>query len=219
MNYQKIHDQIIFRAKNRNISKDVYTEKHHIHPKCEGGDPKGEVVRLTLKEHRLIHKLRYKITGIFGNIAAFNWMTQQENSKIANTKCAAKLSHTKRKKQNIKAYKDSQRKSGKLGGDKCAKFKIGFYTLTEEQKQEAREKGRNTTVKNKLGMFSDEYREKHKLTLYKKIETPDGIFDSMKDVAKHYNICASSVTYRVNSESLKWEKWKYLKGEIDEFVG
>jgi hypothetical protein len=219
MNYLKIHDQIIFRAKNRNISKDVYTEKHHIHPICEGGDPKGEVVRLTLKEHRLIHKLRYKITGVFGNIAAFNWMTQSENVKIQNAKCAAKLSHTKRKKENIELYKQSQRKAGKCGGDKCAKLKIGIHKLTEEEKNKAREKGRKTLVENKIGMFSDEYREKHKLNLHKKIETPDGIFNSMGDVAKHYNICAASVTYRVKSESVKWQDWKYLKGDNNEFVG
>jgi hypothetical protein len=37
--------------------------------------------------------LRYKITGIFGNINAFNWMTQPENIKRNNSSQAAKLSH------------------------------------------------------------------------------------------------------------------------------
>jgi hypothetical protein len=91
MNYQKIHDIIIERAKVRSLPKEIYIEKHHIIPKCEGGKANGELVSLTLKEHRLIHLLRYKITGVFGNINAFNWMTQSESVKINNSIEAAKI--------------------------------------------------------------------------------------------------------------------------------
>lgn len=56
MNYKKIHDSIIERAKVRDIS--GYTENHHIVPKCLGGDNKKEnLVRLTAKEHWIIHQL------------------------------------------------------------------------------------------------------------------------------------------------------------------
>ena len=37
MNYQKIYDDICKRGQERQLPKDVYTEKHHIVPKCLGG--------------------------------------------------------------------------------------------------------------------------------------------------------------------------------------
>lgn len=60
MDYKKIHDLIIDRAKNRII--DSYTEKHHIVPKCMGGNNKNiNIVKLTAKEHWLIHLLLIEI--------------------------------------------------------------------------------------------------------------------------------------------------------------
>lgn len=60
MDYKKIHDKIIERAKFRKI--DGYIEKHHIIPKCLGGNnSKNNIVELTAKEHYIIHYLLVKI--------------------------------------------------------------------------------------------------------------------------------------------------------------
>lgn len=59
-------------------------------------------------------------------------------------------------------------------------------------------------------MFSDEYREKHKLILYKKVNTPIGIFDSMTEAAKYYNISPGTDTYRVNNKNKQWDEWYYI---------
>ena len=60
MNYQKIYNKLINRAKNRNIM--GYVEKHHIIPKCLGGeDCKTNLVNLTPEEHYLAHQLLVKI--------------------------------------------------------------------------------------------------------------------------------------------------------------
>lgn len=62
MNYQRIHDQIIDHAKTRTLGKEIYTEKHHIIPKSMNGmDVKENLVRLTAREHYLIHWLLYMI--------------------------------------------------------------------------------------------------------------------------------------------------------------
>jgi hypothetical protein len=212
MNYQKIHDNIIFRAKNRPISIDVYYENHHILPKCEGGLKTGETVKLTLKEHRLIHLLRYKITGVFGNINAFNWMTQSENVKRNNSIEAAKISHKKFKERDPQGYYTRQKNSGMIGGNKSFENKKGFHSISKEEMVKIRLRGVKTIVDNKLGMFSDEYREKHKLTLMKSIMTPDGIFNSMLEASKHFNVVPATITYRVNSKN---EKWYYLTKEDD----
>jgi hypothetical protein len=60
MNYSKIYSDLIDRAKNRTTLE--YTEKHHIIPKCLGGNNKNDnIVRLTYREHFLCHWLLCKI--------------------------------------------------------------------------------------------------------------------------------------------------------------
>jgi hypothetical protein len=56
MDYKRIHDLIIERAKNRHL--EGYSEKHHILPACLGGtNDKSNLVKLTAKEHFIVHKL------------------------------------------------------------------------------------------------------------------------------------------------------------------
>lgn len=69
MNYQKIYNSIIQKAKSENRVKlrknkadFIYYENHHIIPKCLGGtDNKENLVLLTAKEHFLCHKLLTRI--------------------------------------------------------------------------------------------------------------------------------------------------------------
>lgn len=60
MNYEKIYDQIVARAKSRILV--GYKETHHIIPRCMGGpDDKENLVRLTAREHFLCHRLLIQI--------------------------------------------------------------------------------------------------------------------------------------------------------------
>ena len=70
MNYQKIYDRIVQRAKfeNREKGKDIYYEAHHIIPKCLGGTGRtfdwkwhDNIVLLTAKEHFICHRLLHTI--------------------------------------------------------------------------------------------------------------------------------------------------------------
>ena len=56
MNYQKIYDAIIYRAKNTTRYKHSYYEKHHVLPCCMGGR-NGETILLTAREHFICHLL------------------------------------------------------------------------------------------------------------------------------------------------------------------
>jgi hypothetical protein len=60
MNYQRIHDAIIDRARNRSLT--GYIEKHHVIPRCMGGiDELENIVSLTAREHFIVHKLLVEI--------------------------------------------------------------------------------------------------------------------------------------------------------------
>ncbi len=60
MNYQKIYDQLISRAKARNMMS--YTETHHVVPRCLGGtDDPTNLVELTPEEHYVAHQLLVKL--------------------------------------------------------------------------------------------------------------------------------------------------------------
>jgi len=62
MDYKKIYEQLIVRGFNRKIEKDIYYEKHHIIPKCLGGDDTDKnLVYLTAEEHFVAHQLLVKM--------------------------------------------------------------------------------------------------------------------------------------------------------------
>ena len=60
MNYQRIHDAIINRARNRTLQ--GYREKHHVIPRCMNGTNfPDNLVFLTAREHFIVHKLLCEI--------------------------------------------------------------------------------------------------------------------------------------------------------------
>ncbi len=60
MDYKKIHDSIIDRAKNRKL--EGYVETHHIIPKCMNGtNEPNNLVDLAAREHFLIHWLLHEM--------------------------------------------------------------------------------------------------------------------------------------------------------------
>ena len=62
VNYNKIYKSLISHRQVNQLDKTIYTEKHHITPKCLGGnnDP-ANLVKLTAREHFIAHQLLCKI--------------------------------------------------------------------------------------------------------------------------------------------------------------
>lgn len=81
MNYQRIYNQIIDRAKTRKL--EGYKEKHHIIPKCMGGgNEKENLVELTAREHFICHWLLSRIYPENAKIIYAFWaMCNQKNAK------------------------------------------------------------------------------------------------------------------------------------------
>ena len=83
MNYQKIYDQIIDRAKkeSRCKGKGTYYERHHILPRCIGGsNEKLNLVLLTAREHFICHWLLYRMHPTSSKLVfAFKMMCDVKN--------------------------------------------------------------------------------------------------------------------------------------------
>lgn len=90
MNYKKHYDALIERAKNRTLQS--YSEKHHIIPKCTGGNDSLEnLVVLTPEEHYVAHQLLVKIYLQLGDkviskklLYALNLMSGKSNINRTN---------------------------------------------------------------------------------------------------------------------------------------
>lgn len=86
MNYQLHYNKLIEKAKTRTL--DCYVERHHIIPRCMGGNnSKENLVNLTPEEHYVAHQLLVKI---YPNncklVFAATCMTRNSNGKRTNNR-------------------------------------------------------------------------------------------------------------------------------------
>ena len=137
--YTTWYYNIINHAKSRILSPDVYTEKHHIIPKCMGGSNNiDNLVKLTAREHFICHLLLTKMTE--GNVCykmkyALSMISYAKN--IGNGRYILKnrmIEYTK----------------------KCHREAIANYWTEQKRKERS-----VLTSKLKSGIiFSDEHKEK-----------------------------------------------------------
>lgn len=94
MNYQRIHDEIISRAKCR-ARPSGYVEKHHVLPRSMGGsNAKENLVILSAREHYIVHWLLYKI---YRNTAmAFAWYRLTHGNKNRRTYVSRTFEYARR---------------------------------------------------------------------------------------------------------------------------
>jgi len=121
MNYQRIYDQIIDRAKkeNRVYGKGTYYERHHIIPKCLDGEGKvtqwrthPNIVILLAREHFICHWLLCRIYPKNKKLAHAFWFmskqkspTQQRDYVVSSriyAEAVSNLKFTEQHKQKIR---------------------------------------------------------------------------------------------------------------------
>jgi hypothetical protein len=82
VNYRKHYDLLIEKAKSRVVEKSIYTEKHHIIPRSEGGlDKSNNIVELYPREHFIAHWLLYRENPTLSRGFAFNMMSSNRLGK------------------------------------------------------------------------------------------------------------------------------------------
>lgn len=120
MNYQRIHDAIINRARNRTLQ--GYYEKHHVIPRCLGGnDDLDNLVELTAREHFIVHKLLCKIYPTEHKLVYAYWMMSRN---VSNSKY----------KRNYKVSSRDYEYARQLFSEVSSKYQLG-KTLTDDHKK------------------------------------------------------------------------------------
>jgi hypothetical protein len=176
MDYCKIYTNLIEKGRNRVLPNGVYKERHHIIPRCMGGnDNKNNLVYLTWLEHLTAHNLLVKMfPDIPCLVYAARSMIRAKDGRILNRKEAAWIRERWSKMT-------SERMSGRIISDETkikmsqAKANISDKTrskmsesaksrirnpLSEKTKLKISEslKGRQSGMKGKT--FSEESRSK-----------------------------------------------------------
>ena len=158
MNYQKIYDQIVEKARSENRKKreGIYYENHHIIPRClDGSNERSNLILLTAREHYVCHKLLFEI--------------YPHNSKLffAWNMMSNILIKSKRHIISSKEYERIRKLNGEISAivfkgkfvseetkQKISAYKLAHPTkLTEEQKEKISER-------NKGKIISIEHKEK-----------------------------------------------------------
>lgn len=104
MDYYRIYTSLINKGKNRELSGDIYSEKHHIIPECMGGsNDESNLVKLTAKEHFVAHHLLWKIHPKNEKLFfAFKMMATASNHGKRKIKCTPRLYEKLRKEHSSK---------------------------------------------------------------------------------------------------------------------
>lgn len=81
MDYIRHYNLLVEKARNRAVGKNIYTEKHHIIPRSEGGtDDESNIVELYPREHFIAHWLLYRDNPeSISRSFAFNMMSCDRN--------------------------------------------------------------------------------------------------------------------------------------------
>jgi hypothetical protein len=149
MNYTKIYNQLMERAKGRKPEKGGYYESHHIIPTCMGGsNDKSNKVKLTYREHFIAHWLLHRANPTNKSLAASfhimafgtSWRNARKERGNEWTPSSRQLEEAKMSKvmerRGTKHSEETRRKisesnKGKVGGRAGVK-------MSEESKEKMR---------------------------------------------------------------------------------
>jgi hypothetical protein len=154
MNYTKIYNQLMERAKGRKPEKRGYYESHHIIPKCMGGsNDKMNKVKLTYREHFIAHWLLHRANPTNKSLAAsFHIMVFGTGWRNARKERGNEWMPSSRQLEEAKMSKVMERRGTKHSEETRKK-------MSESVKQYIKENGHH----NKGSKLSEGVKEKMRL--------------------------------------------------------
>jgi hypothetical protein len=184
MDYRRIYDGLINRAVERKWNRSTatcYVEFHHVIPKCIGGDDSiGNVVCLTAREHFIAHLLLMKIYPTESKLAFAAHMLTRGSNK-----------HDRVNNREYKWLKERRSEHVR------SLFKGVPKTETHKQNM----KGKRPHV-NQTGLNNNAFKGL--------IQTPFGVFESLKQAASVEGVDTSTIHYRIHNTSEKFTEYKRI---------
>lgn len=193
MDYIKVYNQLIDRAKRRNLTK-KYMELHHIIPRSEGGSNEDDnLVELTPREHFIAHKLLY-----------------MDNPSIISRVSTMWFLSNQRKVQSGRVYEEAKRRFVDMIMAK-PRSKEHKRKISEALKGKVKSREHTEKMKANLGDRSGENNSNYGNG---RPIMGDGIEYSTKvEAARILNTTPQNISYRVSSGSKKWKDWYYTDGK------
>lgn len=125
MNYEKIYNALVEKAKVRGLDKsqhEGYHESHHIVPKCLGGDnSKDNLVLFTAREHFIAHWLLWKSNPKSTALMRAFWLMSHTRDSVRSSKVYSRLKQEY--SQSAKITMTKMRSDVDLTKDKASTFK------------------------------------------------------------------------------------------------
>ena len=160
MNWQKIYTNIIDRAKIR--EEQPYTEKHHIIPKCLGGSNKQDnLVRLTGREHFIVHKILVLLYPNNNSLKFALWAMCNQKGKYRKYNVTSR-DYEQAKKECVPLWKKPKTEKHK---ENLSKAKLG-------KKVNRNQKGENNHNHNKIWITNLETQKSKMVPSTHSIEHP-----------------------------------------------
>jgi hypothetical protein len=212
MDYQKIYNQIITQALNRDLK--GYSEKHHIIPKCMGGlNTPENLIKLTAREHFLCHRLLCEIypdntqlkqalffmsrntkypeiisSNMYESLKEFhsNTISKIHKNKTISQKTREKISKALKGKPKPEYFKEIASKTRKGA------------TISESHKNKIRE-----YMTGKI--YSDESKEKMSQLYHQR---PQSVIEKTK---KSISLAKSSPIIQYNTDGIFLKEWPSIK--------
>lgn len=238
MNYEKIYNQIVERARNRVL--DSYTERHHIIPRCIGGvDAKENLVDLTAREHFICHRLLVNIHPDnnklkFALWAMCNMKSKRQSRYVPSSRIyeSIKLEVIKiisEKKKGVKLTEEHKRKTSEtLKGrkrpqeviDKIHKKRLeSNWKHSEETRKKMTGRTLSEETRKKISEANirrnsnPEFRKKlSDVSVHKRACVIDGVwYESIRQASNQLGIKWDKVSHRIKSKSEKFKNWNYAE--------
>lgn len=210
MNYEKIYNQLIERARQRTFV-DGYTEIHHIIPKSEGGtDEKDNLVELTGREHFVAHKLLWMDNPTnFSRAATYHMMSNHRGIKWGATYESARkvfVGENHPLRQSDIREKQLEAVMGKPKSEEHRK-KISEALKGKPKSKESIEKMK-ANLGDRSGKNNSNYGKGRPLM-------GDGVeYVNAQQASEILGCTKQNIGYRCKSDSQKWKDWYYLDGKI-----
>lgn len=201
MDYKKIHDAIIERARTRILT--GYKERHHIVPRCMGGTNHADnLVYLTAREHFIIHKLLCEIYPSNHKLLHAHWL--MANKRMSSNQ--SRIYHI--------SNREYQRLKEQLSHTPETIEKLRNVIRTAEQKENISKTLKRLNIKppSRIGSkHSPETKEKIRKALSGKPRNIDIINKIKKTKLERYGDATFNGKHKLTTDEQKQREKQYRK--------